>query len=56
MGFSPQQVRRMSIWQWVAVVDGWNKSQQGDEPDRTVTEVEAQKLFASLDERPLWEN
>lgn len=32
MGFTPQQVDRMSFWQFAACVDGFNKANAPDDP------------------------
>ncbi|WP_226576678.1 hypothetical protein [Acuticoccus sediminis] len=31
MGMTPMDVDRMSLSQWMAVLDGWNRSHGGDE-------------------------
>ena len=31
MGFPPEAVDRMGLWQFMACVDGWNKAQGADE-------------------------
>lgn len=32
MGLTPEQVGEMSVWQFAAVVDGWNNAQGGSRP------------------------
>lgn len=44
MGFSPDQVGRMSLFQYAACVDGWNKAQNPDAVDPpSADEFEAAK-------------
>lgn len=31
MGFSPREVDAMSLWQFIACVDGWNAAHGGDD-------------------------
>lgn len=44
MGFTPQQVGEMSLWQFAAVVDGVNRANGGNKPSApSVDEFEAMK-------------
>lgn len=43
MGFTPQQVGAMSLYQWAACVDGWNRAQN---PEGAITAPSAQEFEA----------
>jgi hypothetical protein len=51
MGFTPQQVDRMSLWQWLAAYNGYVASQSPDGGQR-LSDSEADELFAWLDTGP----
>lgn len=38
MGFTPQQVRAMSVWQFMAAVDGYVKANSSEDAGLTSTE------------------
>jgi hypothetical protein len=42
MGFTPQHVNEMSMWQFLAAVDGYVKAQGGEEK---MSNAEADELF-----------
>ena len=45
MGFTPQQVNAMSMWQFLAAVDGYVRAQGGEDK---MSSKEADDLFAWL--------
>lgn len=49
MGFSPQQARQMSIWQYVAAVEGFAAANDPD-ADKRLSETDADALFAWVTE------
>ena len=49
MGFSPQQARQMSIWQYVAAVEGFAAAHDPD-ADKRLSETDADALFAWVTE------
>lgn len=49
MGFSPQQVRAMSPFQYMAVVEGWIAAHDPDD-GKTLTGVETETLWQWLQE------
>ncbi|UGX87124.1 hypothetical protein [Phyllobacterium meliloti] len=44
MGFTPQEVNAMSIWQFMAALDGYEKANSSGE-DKKLTEQEKDELF-----------
>jgi hypothetical protein len=48
MGFTPQQVDAMSLWQFGACIDGWNRSQGGDEDVDPPTAEEFEDMVRRL--------
>lgn len=56
MGFTPQAVRAMSLWQFMAAVDGYCAAHESEEAALRLTEDEEEALFASLDTPPVWMN
>lgn len=51
MGLPPSEVRNMSLWQFSAVIEGWNRAQDPESAKR-LTDEEADELFAMIDETP----
>ena len=49
MGFSPQQIDRMSVWQFMAALDGW---MQGHGGGGGLTEAEKDELWDWMQTRP----
>jgi hypothetical protein len=47
MGFSPQQVDRMSMWQFLAALNGYVKANSGGK--EALTEAEKDDLWAWID-------
>jgi len=43
MGFTPQEVDRMSVWQYVAVVNGFNRASSADGGNK-LTDAERMEL------------
>lgn len=41
MGFSPQEVRAMSMWQYFAALDGWRKANSPDDSGLSKQEEDA---------------
>lgn len=54
MGFSPQQVLAMSLWEFLAARAGWIKANTVDET-KDLTPQEFDSLGDWLDEKPPWE-
>jgi len=50
MGFSPQQVDQMSVWQFFAAMDGWVAANSGSEGG--LTEAEKDDLWDWMQTRP----
>lgn len=44
IGFTPQQVNEMSVWQFVAAVDGYVEANTPDD-DRSLTVTEIDELW-----------
>jgi hypothetical protein len=53
MQIAPSEVRNMSLWQYTALVQGWNKA---NEPEHEpLTPDEEEELFELIEEeRPIW--
>jgi hypothetical protein len=41
MGYSPQEVRAMSMWQYFAALDGWRKANSPDDSGLSKQEEDA---------------
>ena len=55
MGMAPDSVRRMSLFQFGAVVEGWNKAHGGGDAEGPVlTDREADEIGARLNAPPVW--
>jgi hypothetical protein len=50
MGFTPQQVNQMSVWQFLAAVDGYINANSPD--DGSLTSREVDELWAWIDRSP----
>ena len=50
MGFTPQQVGRMSVWQYLAALDGYVAANNPDAA-KSLTDEEADELFEWLESR-----
>lgn len=48
MGFTPQEVGKMSMWQYMAAVDGYVRAQGGEEK---MSNAEADDLWNWLQEK-----
>jgi hypothetical protein len=48
MGFSPEQVGRMSLFQYAACVDGFNKANGGDDTPQAPTDEEFKAAIAAV--------
>lgn len=48
MGFTPEQVRRMSLWEWSAVVNGYIEANSPKDAGK-LSESEKDELFAWID-------
>jgi hypothetical protein len=57
MQIAPSELRQMSLWQFAAMVDGWNKANApaGDKGDGLKPEDEEQ-LSRYIDQKPIWVN
>jgi hypothetical protein len=44
MGFSPQQINQMSVWQYMAALDGFNAAND-PEADKRLTQAEEDALW-----------
>lgn len=56
MGFSPQQMDDMSLWQINAVFEGWNKahsSQDDEKPGHKLSDKEKDDIWAWMQEKEL---
>lgn len=56
MGFTPQQVDAMSLWQWLAALNGYADAHSGKDGAK-LTEAEAEDLFDWIeanDNGPKW--
>lgn len=51
MGWTPQQVDQMSLWQWMAAVEGFNAANSPRDGNRLSAD-EADSLFAWVDAVP----
>lgn len=47
MGLAPSEVREMSLWQFFAVMDGWNRAND-PEAAKKLTENEADALWDAV--------
>lgn len=56
MGFPPAAVRVMSLWHYMAALEGWQKANESEDADRLLSEDEEDELFAALAEPPVWMN
>jgi hypothetical protein len=50
MGFTPYQMRAMSLWEYTAYLDGWR---QAHEPDEREDEGMTPELFRRLMDAPV---
>ncbi|QFT69603.1 hypothetical protein FIU93_22650 [Labrenzia sp. THAF35] len=50
MGFTPQQVNQMSMWQYMAALDGYIRANSPDDQSR-LSDKEADEIFAWMKER-----
>ncbi|MET3602032.1 hypothetical protein [Martelella mangrovi] len=51
MGFSPQEVNAMSVWQFSAALDGYIKANSAEENDQTkLTDGQAEEIWVWLQE------
>jgi hypothetical protein len=48
MGFSPRQVDEMSLWEFAACTDGFNRAHGGDEKPEPPTEAEFYDMLERL--------
>jgi hypothetical protein len=48
MGFAPQQVDAMSLWQFAACVEGWNRANGGEDEVEPPTAEEYEDLVRRL--------
>ena len=55
MGFSPQQIDEMSLWQINAVFEGWNKahSTEDEKPGHKLSEKEKDDIWSWMQEKEL---
>lgn len=54
MGIPPDVIRGMSLWQYKAAVQGWNKANGGEGGGSALDEREADEIASWLDEPPVW--
>jgi hypothetical protein len=54
MGFSPQQVGAMSLWQFLAARAGYILANSTEDAPRDLTPAEFDRLGDWLDEPPVW--
>lgn len=40
MGFSPQQINEMSVWQYMAAIDGYIKANSSDDGELSAAEID----------------
>ena len=52
MGFSPEQVGRMSLWQFFACADGWARANSPEAAKRSNDEEDFDEVSALLDAAP----
>lgn len=45
MGFSPQAINAMSLWQLTTIIDGWNAHHAPADDDKTLTASETEDLW-----------
>ncbi len=45
MGFTPQEVNGMSVWQFLAAADGYIQANSSEEGGSRLTEAEKDELF-----------
>ena len=50
MGFSPQQVDAMSMWQYFSVLDGWNKANDPD-AGKSLSSAEVDDLWSWMEQK-----
>lgn len=50
------EVGRMSLWEYAASVEGWNRAQSPEELPDKLSASEADALAGLLDEPPVWAN
>lgn len=47
MGFNPDELYAMSVWEYSACIKGWNKAHGGDKPEPP-TEDEFDKVLSRM--------
>ena len=55
IGWTPQQVDHMSLWQFTAAAEGYREAHGGKGAPTRLSDAEAANLTAWLDEPPIWE-
>jgi len=44
MGFSPEQIGRMSVWEFLACRDGWNRAHGGAQGDADADAMSPERM------------
>lgn len=50
------EIRNLSLWQYTAVVQGWNEANKTEGENEPLSEEEELALFKALEEPPIWLN
>jgi hypothetical protein len=51
MGFTPQQMRAMSLWEYTAYLDGWRKAHEPE--DKAEEDNMTPELFRAIMDAPI---
>lgn len=56
MQIAPSELVKMSLWEFAAMIQGWNKANAvNPEPD-PLKEADEEALFKFIEEKPIWAN
>jgi hypothetical protein len=56
MQIAPSELNAMSLWEFAAMVQGWNKANAPTETPEQVTPEDETSLGDFIDEKPIWVN
>jgi len=56
MQMPPSEMLRLSLWEFAAMVHGWNKANAPADKPEPLDEETEEELFEFINEKPIWVN
>lgn len=56
MQLAPSELNKLSLWEFAAMVQGWNKANAPADKSDELEDDEQDELFEFIEEKPIWVN